>query len=143
MISAAELIDTLNQPTDPSHIRTRRQGGAELSYLEWHTVNRILDAECPEWSGKVESVVISGDTVIVSYAISIPTSDGIITRAAVGSDKLGSGFDPVASAEQQAFKRAAARFGIGLDLYDKPTAKATPPGHVTREEWQSRKAISH
>jgi hypothetical protein len=85
-------------------------------------------------------VVISGDTVIVSYAISIPTAEGIITRAAVGSDKLGSGFDPVASAEQQAFKRAAARFGIGLDLYDKPAVKATPPGQLTREEWQARKA---
>jgi len=115
-----ELRDTLNQATDPSLIRHRRQGGAEFDYLEWFTVNRILDTHCPGWSGDAV-VTVAGDTVIVTYTIRIPTDEGVVSRSATGSDKLGSGFDPVASAEQQAFKRAAARFGIGLDLYDKDT----------------------
>ncbi|GAB4211797.1 MAG: hypothetical protein OHK0012_04900 [Synechococcales cyanobacterium] len=119
-----DLRDTLNQPTDPSLIRHRRQGGTDIDYLEWFTVNRILDLHCPGWSG--EAVVsVAGDTVIVTYTIKIPTTEGVVSRSAVGSEKLGSGFDPVASAEQQAFKRAAARFGVGLDLYDKDSKPAT------------------
>lgn len=131
----AQLRDTLNQPTDSSLIRHRRQGGTEFDYLEWFTVNRILDTHCPGWSGEAV-VTTTGDTVIVTYTIRIPTADGVVSRSATGSDKLGSGFDPVASAEQQAFKRAAARFGIGLDLYDKPvvpkTTTTTPGAYNTR-----------
>jgi hypothetical protein len=133
MNSFEELRDTLNQPTDPSLIRHRRQAGMALGYLEWVTVNRILDTHCPGWSGEAV-VTTTGDTVIVTYTIRIPTADGIVSRSATGSDKLGSGFDPVASAEQQAFKRAAARFGIGLDLYDKPVvpkSTTTPAGAYT------------
>jgi len=122
MNSFQELRDTLNQPTDPSLIRRRRQGTVDVDYLEWFTVNRILDTHCPGWSGEAV-VTTAGDTVIVTYTIRIPTAEGVVSRSATGSEKLGSGFDPVASAEQQAFKRAAARFGIGLDLYDKPAAK--------------------
>jgi len=123
MDSFKELRDTLNRPTDPTLVRRRRQGTIEVDYLEWFAVNRILDAHCPGWSG--EAVVTTvGDTVIVTYTIRIPTAEGVVSRSATGSEKLGSGFDPVASAEQQAFKRAAARFGIGLDLYDRPAAKS-------------------
>jgi len=122
MNSFKELRDTLNRPTDPSLIRRRRQGTVDVDYLEWFTVNRILDTHCPGWSGEAV-VTTAGDTVIVTYTIRIPTAEGVVSRSATGSEKLGSGFDPVASAEQQAFKRAAARFGIGLDLYDKPTGK--------------------
>jgi len=137
-----QLRDTLNQPTDPSLIRHRRQGGTEFDYLEWFTVNRILDTHCPGWSGDAV-VTVAGDTVIVTYTIRIPTEQGMVSRSATGSDKLGSGFDPVASAEQQAFKRAAARFGIGLDLYDKPVvpkSTITPPGaYTTRANGSSKR----
>ena len=71
--------------------------------------------------------------MIVTYTIRIPTAEGVVSRSATGSEKLGSGFDPVASAEQQAFKRAAARFGIGLDLYDKPAAKGYRTSGETRQ----------
>jgi len=123
MNSFQELRDVLNQPTDPSLIRIRRQGAVDVEYLEWFVVNRILDTHCPGWSGEAV-VTTAGDTVIVTYTLRIPTAEGVVSRSATGSEKLGSGFDPVASAEQQAFKRAAARFGIGLDLYDKPATKA-------------------
>ena len=141
-MQAAELRDKLNTPTDPNLIRTRRQGGSEISFLEWFEVNRILDQQCPGWSGTVREVYTAGDTVIVSYSISVPTAEGIVTRGAVGSEKLGSGFDPVASAEQQAFKRAAARFGIGLDLYDKaaaaPATAASKPPSTRPPGWEPK-----
>jgi len=140
MNSFQELRDTLNQPTDPSLIRRRRQGMVDIDYLEWFTVNRILDTHCPGWSG--EAVVTTvGDTVIVTYTIRIPTAEGVVSRSATGSEKLGSGFDPVASAEQQAFKRAAARFGIGLDLYDKPAKGYRVPGEVRQPaSWSANRS---
>ncbi|MGY4633120.1 Rad52/Rad22 family DNA repair protein [Thermostichus sp. OS-CIW-29] len=141
MNSFQELRDVLNQPTDPSLIRRRRQGTVDIDYLEWFTVNRILDTHCPGWSG--EAVVTTvGDTVIVTYTIRIPTDEGVVSRSATGSEKLGSGFDPVASAEQQAFKRAAARFGIGLDLYDKPAAKGYRVHGAARQSdsWSATRA---
>ena len=141
MDSFKELRDTLNRPTDPTLVRRRRQGTIEVDYLEWFAVNRILDAHCPGWSG--EAVVTTvGDTVIVTYTIRIPTAEGVVSRSATGSEKLGSGFDPVASAEQQAFKRAAARFGIGLDLYDKPAVRGYRGSGDTRQpaSWSANRS---
>ena len=141
MNSFQELRDTLNRPTDPTLVRSRRQGTVEVDYLEWFTVNRLLDAHCPGWSGEAV-VTTAGDTVIVTYTIRIPTSEGIVSRSATGSEKLGSGFDPVASAEQQAFKRAAARFGIGLDLYDKPAVRGYRGSGDTRQpaSWSANRS---
>ena len=141
MDSFKELRDTLNRPTDPTLVRSRRQGTVEVDYLEWFTVNRLLDAHCPGWSGEAV-VTTAGDTVIVTYTIRIPTSEGIVSRSATGSEKLGSGFDPVASAEQQAFKRAAARFGIGLDLYDKPAVRGYRGSGDTRQpaSWSANRS---
>ena len=80
--------------------------------------------------------------MIVTYTIRIPTAEGIVSRSATGSEKLGSGFDPVASAEQQAFKRAAARFGIGLDLYDKPAVRGYRGSGDTRQpaSWSANRS---
>ena len=141
MNSFQELRDALNRPTDPSLVRRRRQGTIEVDYLEWFAVNRILDAHCPGWSGEAV-VATAGDTVIVTYTIRIPTAEGVVSRSATGSEKLGSGFDPVASAEQQAFKRAAARFGIGLDLYDRPAAKGYRTSGDTRQSasWSTNRS---
>ena len=97
----AECLKTLSAPVPPELIRQRHQGEVTLSYLEWFTVNRLLDARAPGWWGEVRSIATTADTVIVCYRISIPTAEGWIHREAVGSDQLGSGFDPVASAEQQ------------------------------------------
>ena len=141
MDSFKELRDILNRPTDPTLVRSRRQGTVEVDYLEWFTVNRILDTHCPGWSGEAV-VTTAGDTVIVTYTVRIPTAEGVVSRSATGSEKLGSGFDPVASAEQQAFKRAAARFGIGLDLYDRPAAKGYRTSGDTRQpaSWSANRS---
>jgi Uncharacterized protein conserved in bacteria len=133
-----EILEALAAPIPPHLIRQRKRGGAELNYLEWFAVHRLLDERAPGWCGEVRAVTTAGDTVIVCYRISVPAEQGWLHREAVGSDTLGSGFDPVASAEQQAFKRAAARFGLGLELYDKDRPAAAPSrkrGEISRSEW--------
>ena len=53
--------------------------------------------------------------------VSIVASDGVVTRQATGcedDDKAGYG-DPTSNAESMALRRAAAKFGLGLYLYDR------------------------
>lgn len=55
------------------------------------------------------------------------TADGSFSREATGCELLdcGSYGDPVSNAEAMAFRRAAAKFGLGRSLYDKTTRSAS------------------
>ncbi|MEO1208628.1 MAG: Rad52/Rad22 family DNA repair protein [Cyanobacteria bacterium J06638_20] len=92
-----------------------------LDYIPWHTVNRVLSKYAPGWQGRVVRTEQIGDELVLTFALTIPTADGGVTREATGSEKLdcGSYGETAANAESQAFRRAAARFGLGLYLYDK------------------------
>jgi hypothetical protein len=66
--------------------------------------------------------------VAVVYAITIPCDEGVVTREATGYEPMDSkGYgDPLSNAESMAFRRALAKHGLALDLYerDKSTAYA-------------------
>lgn len=53
--------------------------------------------------------------------LTIPTSEGKISREASGTELLNcsSYGDPSSNAESMAFRRACAKFGLGLYLYNK------------------------
>jgi hypothetical protein len=115
------IIADLSKPIAQRHLKTRRQGGAELTYLEWHTAVKYLDLYAPGWSYAVKSVALVGSLVTVIAAISIPCSEGIVTREATGCEDVNAkGYgDAVSNAEAMALKRAASKFGLGLYLYSK------------------------
>ncbi len=74
-----------------------------------------------DFSYHVKSVALVGSLVTVIASISIPCSEGVVTREATGcedSDAKGYG-DACSNAEAMALKRAAAKFGLGLHLYQK------------------------
>jgi hypothetical protein len=117
----AEIIADLSKPLPKRHLKTRKQGGAELTYIEWHTAVKYLDHFAPGWSYHVKSVQLVGNLVTVIAAISIPATEGLITREATGceeADAKGYG-DACSNAEAMALKRAAAKFQLGLYLYSK------------------------
>jgi hypothetical protein len=119
--SIKDIIADLSKPLAKRHLKTRRQGGAELTYIEWHTAVKYLDLFAPGWSYAVRSVGQVGNLVTVIASISIPCAEGVITREATGceeTDARGYG-DAVSNAEAMAIKRAAAKFGLGLYLYQK------------------------
>jgi hypothetical protein len=100
---------------------TKGGGKVQLSFINWRTAQRMLDHYAPGWQGYVTNIALSADRTAVSYQLGIPTSDfGMVWRTATGTDDEDDGGygDPVTNAEQQAFKRAAARFGLGLYLYE-------------------------
>lgn len=119
--SIKDIIADLSKPLTKRHLKTRRQGGADLTYIEWHTAVKYLDLYAPGWSYAVKSVAQVGSLVTVIASISIPCLEGVITREATGceeADAKGYG-DAVSNSEAMALKRAASKFGLGLYLYQK------------------------
>ncbi|KAI7724708.1 hypothetical protein M8C21_004585 [Ambrosia artemisiifolia] len=73
------------------------------------------------WCGEIRDVIFS-DTgcVTVVYRVTVRGSDGEAHREATGTvlaAASGQSIDPVAAAEEIAFCKACARFGLGLYLY--------------------------
>jgi hypothetical protein len=148
----ATIIEALSRPLPESMLKTRKQGGANLAYIPWHTVNRILDKYAPGWTWEITNTVTTTDRFIITGRITIPAQEGNIYREATGTellkedkpvmvekpghpdrrialtDDLGRTVlepkeiaygDVSSNAEGMAFRRCAARFGLGLYLYEK------------------------
>lgn len=121
---AAEILADLSKPVAPQHLKTKSKGGAKLSYIPWYYAIRYLDYFAPNWSSEVRSVHCFGNRLVVVVRLSIPCAEGWIWREATGTEEepdegekmYG---DPSSNAEAMALKRAAAKFGLGLSLYDK------------------------
>lgn len=80
-----------------------------------------MNLHAPEWSGEVRSITYSADgkTVSVVYRVTLYGTDAEMYRESIGTasvDDAGYG-DPIQKAEAMAFRRACARFGLGLHLY--------------------------
>lgn len=115
-------LHLLRQPIDARLIRVRegwtdRRGNKHMvEYVEWHTVADILDRTFPSWSHRVQSITQIGGTVAVVASITI----GDVTREGVGTG----GCDTetgIKKAEHDALKRAAVKFGIARELYQRET----------------------
>jgi hypothetical protein len=78
--SIQQIVSDLSRPVADRHIRTRKQGGSTLSYIEWATAANYLDHFAPGWSWQIISVAehVSGLTV-VHGALSIPAAEGVVT----------------------------------------------------------------
>jgi hypothetical protein len=86
--SIRDIIADLSRPVAQRHLKTRRQGGTEITYIEWHTAVRYLNLFAPGWSYHVKSVAMVGNLVTVIASISIPCLEGVITLNSQ-SDKTG------------------------------------------------------
>lgn len=114
------VLRTLRQPVDPKLVKTRegwtdRGGNTHMvEYIEWHTVADILDRTYPTWSHAVKNIVQVGDIVAVTVAITIDD----VTREGVGTGTADTETG-IKKAEHDALKRAAIKFGIARDLYQR------------------------
>ncbi|KAI4320126.1 hypothetical protein MLD38_033637 [Melastoma candidum] len=117
----SHILKELNKKVPDSLVRTRLDDGFSVKYIPWHIVNRIMNLHAPEWSGEVRSITYSADgkSVSVVYRVTLYGTDAEMYRESTGTastDEAGYG-DPVQKAEAMAFRRACARFGLGLHLY--------------------------
>src|SRR5262249_49856238 len=119
--SIREIVADLQKDMPERFIRTRRQGNQDIAYIEWHTAAKFMDHFAAGWSGSIVSISVVGNRVVVVMRITIPSLEGAISRESSGSEELDirAFGDSVSIAEQMAFKRCRARFGLGIGLYQK------------------------
>ncbi|KAL2231777.1 DNA repair RAD52-like protein 1, mitochondrial isoform X2 [Sesamum indicum] len=118
----SHILKELNKKVPESLLRLRTEPtGVSVKYIPWHIVNRIMNLHAPEWSGEVRSITYSADgkSVSVVYRVTLYGTDAEIFRESTGTASISEpGYgDPVQKAEAMAFRRACARFGLGLHLY--------------------------
>uniref|UniRef100_A0A1D1XHH5 Anthranilate phosphoribosyltransferase n=1 Tax=Anthurium amnicola TaxID=1678845 RepID=A0A1D1XHH5_9ARAE len=109
-----EILRDLNKKVNENIINTLDRS------IPWYHVNRLLSFYAPGWNGEIRNVIFSDKgTVTVVYRVTVRGSDGEAHRESSGtvSNSDGMAGDPVALAEEVAFCRACARFGLGLYLY--------------------------
>lgn len=119
--SIREIVKDLSKPVASRHLRTRKQGGKELTYISWYDAVKYLDHYAPGWCYEVRSMSSVGGKLIMTIRLSVPCLEGIVFREATGQEEeeTNSYGDSSSNAESMALRRAAAKFGLGLYLYDK------------------------
>ncbi|XVE70289.1 hypothetical protein DITRI_Ditri10aG0060600 [Diplodiscus trichospermus] len=117
----SDILKELNKKVPDSLVKLRVEDGFNIKYIPWHIVNRIMNLHAPEWSGEVRNITYSADgkSVSVVYRVTLYGTDAEIYRESTGTTPVNDpGYgDPVQKAEAMAFRRACARFGLGLHLY--------------------------
>jgi hypothetical protein len=118
--SIREICKDLSKPIAQKHLRKRRQGGKEIVYLAWHDAVKYLDHYAAGWNYEISRVDSIAGKLILTVRISIPSLEGMVYREATGQEDetLESYGDSSSNAESMALRRAAAKFGLGLHLYD-------------------------
>ncbi|KAK9934191.1 hypothetical protein M0R45_021343 [Rubus argutus] len=115
----AEILRDLNKRI-PDNIISTPPTTNQSTFIPWYHANRMLSFYAPGWCGEIRDVIFSDNgSVTVVYRVTVRGSDGEAHRESTGtvSPSDGNIVDPVAAAEEMAFCRACARFGLGLYLY--------------------------
>lgn len=128
MTRHAELFNELLAPFPEGEVKTRPQGGRQLKYVTARTVmNRLDEAIGPEnWWDAYEQ---SERSVVCKLTLRLPGGP-MITKVDVGGHAgMQDEGDDEKSGFSDAFKRAAAKFGVGRYLYGDgvPTLRQQPP----------------
>ncbi len=126
-----QIQEAISRRLPPKLLSTRRQGGQTIHYIPWHIAARILDKYAKGWEWEIRTIHTTSDRLFLVGRLSIPTAEGVIFREATGTEVLKeldkktgelkelSYGDSSSNAESMAFRRAAAKFGLGLYLYDR------------------------
>lgn len=131
----AQIEEKLSRPLPPSLLNQKILKGNKIPYLSWHAATKILSKYCPGWQWEIQDCHLSHERLFLIGRLAIPTKDGLVTRAATGTEVFKETYfnrdtgtqetreipygDPSSNAESMAFRRAAAKFGLGLYLYQK------------------------
>ncbi|XP_010442205.1 PREDICTED: uncharacterized protein LOC104725272 isoform X2 [Camelina sativa] len=118
-----EILRDLNKKIPDNIVKSHdppSTTAAASGFIPWYHANRMLSFYAPGWCGEVRDVIFSENgNVTVVYRLTIRGSDGEAHRESTGTVITTDDHteDPVAAAEEIAFCRACARFGLGLYLY--------------------------
>ncbi|MEZ4703123.1 MAG: hypothetical protein R2834_22540 [Rhodothermales bacterium] len=113
----AQILTDLRKPIPAHIIQNRQVGGRRVKYLNLNDTIAILDQFAPGWEGAVTNIYAAANRIHVSYRLTIHAEEGKFSREATGSEPMDAmQGDPVSNAESNAFRNAAAKFGLALYL---------------------------
>jgi len=118
----ADVLADLKRPILERHLREKKQGSAVLTFCPWYRTQKILDHYTRgHWESRVAGITTSDERVFVTVRVTIHAAEGSFSREATGTELLSVNAygDPSSNAESMAFRRACAKFGLGLHLYEK------------------------
>lgn len=120
-LRVSNICSNLSKPVAQHHLRTRKQGGKELTYISWFDAVQYLDHYAPGWVYEIRSIQSVAGKLIITTRITVPCLEGQIYREATGQEDedTNSFGDSSSNAESMSLTRCAAKFGLGLSLYFK------------------------
>jgi hypothetical protein len=130
----AEIIADLSKQI-PNQYLSKLKDKGNATYIPWHNCTILLN-RCTggHWNYEVSKMQFTSDRIFLVAKLSIFALEGVFTREATGTEllkreawnkelgkkeekELAYG-DPSSKAESMALRRAAAKFGLALYLYD-------------------------
>lgn len=134
-LPAAEIIEYLSRRLPDKLLEKKKVGNTQITFLSWKYIPPILDKYARGWCWEITHLQSTSDRIFLVGRLTIPTADGLVWREATGTEclketktdkvtgevierEIAYG-DPSSNAESMAFRRACAKFGLGLYLYSK------------------------
>jgi hypothetical protein len=138
----AVIQHRLSQPIKARHIAIKEVDGTKMAYISWHMVCQYLDYLAPGWTWTdLTNEVIrtpelpTAGIVVTTGTLTIVSNEGghilrtarqgrglevLITKKELeGKRRFG---DPMSNSESMALRRAAAKFGLAREWYNKDAA---------------------
>lgn len=121
MATMIEVLNRIRQPVPRSMLMAKSKGGTKLVFVPWYRAVELMDERAPGWSYEVREVGELAGKVFLVVRVTIQCDDGVIFREATGNEAedLDTYGDPFSNAEGMALRRALAKFGLALYVYDK------------------------
>ena len=134
-LEESEIIKMLSRKIPDCLLQKKKVGGTQIVFLSWKYIPPILDKYARGWCWEITHLQSTSDRIFLVGRLTIPTAEGLVWREATGTEclkeiktdrvtgevierEIAYG-DPSSNAESMAFRRACAKFGLGLYLYSK------------------------
>jgi len=134
-LNESEIIKMLSRKLPDSLLEKKKVGNTQITFLSWKYIPPILDKYARGWCWEITHLQSTSDRIFLVGRLTIPTAEGLVWREATGTEMLKETKtdkitgeviereiaygDPSSNAESMAFRRACAKFGLGLYLYNK------------------------
>lgn len=117
----AEIQRDFQKPIPLRLLETKTIDGNQLTYCPWYRVQKIVNHYTGGfWEYEVQDKTFTPKDMLITVRIYVIAAEGRFYREGTGLESLKStGYgDYQSKAESMAFRRAAVRWGIGVDLYE-------------------------
>ena len=117
-----QILKGLRKPIPERLLETKTIKGNKITFCPWYRVQKILNYYTGGYvTYEIKERTITQDRLMLTVRITIHATDGDYFMEGTGIEDLNiKGFgDEQSNAESMAMRRACARFGLGLDLYEK------------------------